>query len=54
MVRRMFIPHLRESYDDLARACRGADLLVTHPLAFAGPLLAQKDGLAGFRPRSRR
>lgn len=41
----MFMPHLRDSYEDLARACRGADLLVTHPLAFAGPLLAEKQGL---------
>jgi len=45
MIRGMFMPHLRESYEDLARACRGADLLVTHPLALAGPLLAQKEGL---------
>jgi UDP:flavonoid glycosyltransferase YjiC (YdhE family) len=45
MVREMFMPHLRESYEDLARACRDADLLVTHPLAFAGPLFAQKEGL---------
>ena len=45
MVRGIFIPHVRESYADLARACRDADLLVTHPLAFAGPLLAQKEGL---------
>jgi rhamnosyltransferase subunit B len=45
MVRTMFMPNLRESYQDLARACRNADLLVTHPLAFAGPLLAQKEGL---------
>jgi UDP:flavonoid glycosyltransferase YjiC (YdhE family) len=45
MVRGIFIPHVRESYQDLARACRGADLLVTHPLAFAGPLLAQKEGM---------
>jgi rhamnosyltransferase subunit B len=41
----MFMPHLGESYEDLERACRGADLLVTHPLTFAGPLLAQKTGL---------
>ena len=46
MVREMFMPHVRESYQDLARACSGADLLVTHPLTFAGPLLAQKTGLA--------
>ena len=45
MIRGMFMPHVRESYEDLARACRGADLLVTHPLALAGPLLAQKEGL---------
>jgi rhamnosyltransferase subunit B len=45
MVSTMFMPNLRESYQDLARACRSADLLVTHPLAFAGPLLAQKEGL---------
>jgi rhamnosyltransferase subunit B len=45
MVREMFMPHVRESYADLARACDGADLLVTHPLTFAGPLLAQKEGL---------
>lgn len=46
MVREMFMPHVRESYEDLARACSGADLLVTHPLTFAGPLLAQKEGIA--------
>jgi UDP:flavonoid glycosyltransferase YjiC (YdhE family) len=45
LVRGMFLPRVRESYEDLARACAGADLLVTHPLAFAGPLLARKTGL---------
>ena len=45
MVREMFMPHLRESYEDLARACRDADFLVTHPLTFAGPLLAEREGL---------
>lgn len=45
MVREIFMPHLRESHEDLARACHDADLLVTHPLAFAGPLIAQKKGL---------
>jgi rhamnosyltransferase subunit B len=45
MVRELFMPHLAESYEDLARACDGADLLVTHPLTFAGPLLAEKEGL---------
>lgn len=45
MVRGIFIPHVRETYEDLARACRGAHLLVTHPLVYAGPLLAMKEGL---------
>ena len=45
MVRELFMPHLEESYEDLERACAGTDLLVTHPLTFAGPLLAQKRGL---------
>ena len=45
LIRGMFMPHLRESYEDLERACRGADLLVTHPLALAGALLAEKRGL---------
>ncbi len=42
---RMFMPHIRESYEDLERAAAGADILVTHPLAFAGPLLAEKHRL---------
>ena len=41
----MFMSHVRESYEDLAGAAAGADLLITHPIAFAGPLLAQKEGL---------
>jgi UDP:flavonoid glycosyltransferase YjiC (YdhE family) len=42
MMRNMFMPHLRASFDDLWRATDGADLLVTHPIAFAGPLVAEK------------
>lgn len=45
LVRGLFMPGVCESYEDLARAAAGADLLVTHPLAFAGPLLAEKRGL---------
>jgi UDP:flavonoid glycosyltransferase YjiC (YdhE family) len=41
----MFMPYLRESYEDLERAAAGADLLVNHPLVFVGPLLAEKHGL---------
>lgn len=42
VIRRVVLPHLRESYDDLLAACRGADLLVTHPLTYAGPIVADK------------
>jgi UDP:flavonoid glycosyltransferase YjiC (YdhE family) len=39
------MPHLRQSYEDLTAAVQGADLLVTHPITFAGPLVAAKTGL---------
>jgi len=36
---------LRESYEDLLAAAAGADLLVTHPIPFANPVVAEKTGL---------
>jgi UDP:flavonoid glycosyltransferase YjiC (YdhE family) len=45
LIRHMFMPHVRDSYEDLHRAAEGADLIVTHPLAFTGPLVAAKRGL---------
>jgi rhamnosyltransferase subunit B len=45
LVRRMFMPHVRKSYEDLYRAAQGADLLVSHPITFAAPLVAEKRGL---------
>lgn len=41
----LVMPHLRESFDDLSEAVRGADLLLTHPLPFVGPLVAEKTGV---------
>lgn len=41
----MIIPHLREIYADIEAAIADADLLLTHPLPFAGALAAQKKGL---------
>ncbi len=38
-------PAVRESYADLLPAVAGADLLVTHPAAPAGPLVGQKTGM---------
>ncbi|HET6980331.1 MAG TPA: nucleotide disphospho-sugar-binding domain-containing protein [Pyrinomonadaceae bacterium] len=38
-------PAVRESYADLLQAVAGADLLVTHPAAPAGPLVGRKTGM---------
>ncbi|MEL7036607.1 MAG: glycosyltransferase [Cyanobacteria bacterium J06592_8] len=38
----MLMPHLQASYTDLMAASTGADLLITHPLTFAGSLVAEK------------
>jgi len=45
VLRHMLLPHLRNSYGDLTEAVAGADLLVTHPIAYAGPLVAEKTGI---------
>lgn len=45
LVREMLMPYVREQYEDIAAACRSADLLVTHPLTMAGPLVCAKSGL---------
>ena len=41
----LIFPAVRESYADLLKAVEGADLLITHPAAPAGPLLARKLGI---------
>ena len=45
LLNEMLFPHLRDSYDDLLAAVQRADLLLTHPITFAGPLVAQKTGI---------
>jgi UDP:flavonoid glycosyltransferase YjiC (YdhE family) len=45
LIREMVMPHIREQYLDISFACKGADLLVTHPLTMAGPLVCGKTGL---------
>jgi UDP:flavonoid glycosyltransferase YjiC (YdhE family) len=44
--KRMILPYVRASYDDITAAVGGADLLVTHPLPFVGPVVAEKTGVA--------
>lgn len=41
----LVFPSVRDSYEDLMNAVRGADLLVTHPAAPAGPLVGRKSGM---------
>jgi UDP:flavonoid glycosyltransferase YjiC (YdhE family) len=41
----LLVPFIRDSYADLESVARGADLLVTHPVTFAGPLVAERLGL---------
>lgn len=45
VIRQLFMPHLRDSYTDLSIAVRGADLLLSHAVAFAGPLVAESTGV---------
>lgn len=45
LLRRLILPYQREMYEDLSKAVQGADLLLTHPLPFTGPLVAQKTGI---------
>ena len=41
LLRDYLVPQIRQSYDDLLHAGRGADLLLTHPAALAGPIVAE-------------
>ena len=40
LLEEILLPALRDSYDDLRDAARDCDVLVTHPLVYAGPILA--------------
>lgn len=45
MLREFLLPAVRDAYEDLSIAVRGADLLVSHPITFAAPLVAQRAGM---------
>ncbi len=42
MFREILFPGLRESYEQLLAACRGADLLLSHSVTFTGSMVAEK------------
>ncbi|HWT03752.1 MAG TPA: glycosyltransferase [Pyrinomonadaceae bacterium] len=48
LFKEMLAPSVRDSYEDLRAAARGAHLLITHPIVLAGPALAQKKGIPWF------
>jgi UDP:flavonoid glycosyltransferase YjiC (YdhE family) len=45
VVRELVMPGLRQSYHDLLKASGSADLLVSHPLALAAPLVVEQTGI---------
>ncbi|HJP93628.1 MAG TPA: nucleotide disphospho-sugar-binding domain-containing protein [Pyrinomonadaceae bacterium] len=45
LTEQVVFPAVRDSYADLLQAVAGADLLVTHPAAPAGPLVGRKTGM---------
>ncbi len=42
LIREIAMLNLRETHADLRAIARGADLLITHPLTFAGPIVADE------------
>src|SRR5262245_48291897 len=45
ILRELMLPSVEDAYEDLQRAVRGADLLISHPITFAAPVLADKTGI---------
>jgi rhamnosyltransferase subunit B len=45
LMEELIFPYVREGYADLMQAAAGADLLITHPITFAGPLVARTTGI---------
>jgi rhamnosyltransferase subunit B len=42
VVKHMVLPHLTDSYVDIKRAAIGQDVIVSHPLSYAVPIVADK------------
>ena len=45
LVRTLVMAHVRQSHADLMRLAEGCDVMVTHPLTVAAPLVAEQRGL---------
>ena len=45
IVRELLLPKLAETYEQLRGVAAGADLLVTHPITYAAPIVGEHEGL---------
>jgi rhamnosyltransferase subunit B len=45
LFKKVFAPHMRETYDDTRAAVDGADLLVSHQIPVTAPIVAQQTGI---------
>src|SRR5262245_50946559 len=45
VIRKLVLPHLGESHSAMLQTCRGAALLVSHPLTYAIPLVSEQFGI---------
>jgi UDP:flavonoid glycosyltransferase YjiC (YdhE family) len=45
ILRELMLPSVEDAYQDLHEAASGADLLISHPITFAAPVLAHKTGI---------
>src|SRR5262245_32782261 len=45
ILREVMLPRVEDSYEDCQAAVQGADLLISHPITFAAPVLADKTGI---------
>src|SRR5262249_11763491 len=41
LIRDYLAPRVEDAYEDLTRACKNADLLITYPVAYARPIVAE-------------
>ena len=45
VIRELIVPAVQQQYDDLVDVIRGADVVLSHPVAFAAPILAEQYGV---------
>src|SRR5262245_27492112 len=50
LTRKLLLPAVNETYEDLNRACEGADLVVSHVLVYAGRVVAEHRKIPWMMP----